>query len=559
MIRNPGGLPCAGLRDLEGAVFCCVRLSVLVLLSAGFLAGPAWGVHLPGVSVPGLHASGCAVRAGGLGALRSVPGALARTAVAIALEPEGEATGRPAPSFRTDAALVLGLALALAASLGLLLLALGLLLRDRRRARALLEACEARSREFLDRSPVAMCLADASGRMLYVNPRFTAITGYDLERLPPAEQWLWPALPDPAARDRAGEAWVRVLERAKGGDAAAGPEACRITCRDGATRYVEFCAVEAGAGRLLLALTDVTERETATRLLEEMNRKLEGLVAERTRELQGKTRDLELANRELQALDEVKSTLLNTVSHELRTPLTSIYGFVKLIQKEFAQRFAHICASDPELAPHCGRIRDNLEIIEAEGRRLGRMINDFLDLSKIESGRMAWRDAEVMPAAVMGRAARLVLPNFAARPGVDLVVEPPDRTPNMLVDEDRLVQVLVNILDNACKHTESGLVQLSAVEQGGSIRFTVADTGPGIPDQDLERIFDKFYQVPPTGERQAAPRGTGLGLAISRQIVEHYGGRIWAQSGPGRGAQFHVLLPLLPREPEAPEDSPPLS
>ena len=249
-------------------------------------------------------------------------------------------------------------------------------------------------------------------------------------------------------------------------------------------------------------------------------------------------------------LDELKSSLVTTVSHELRTPLTSIYGFVKLIRKDFSAHIAEVCRERPELSKRCARVEENLGIIEIEGRRLGRMINDFLDLSKIESGRMAWNDALVLPGTLMARAAQLVQPVFEAKGVVELLVDIPEDLPPLLLDEDRMVQVLVNLLDNACKHTSQGEVRMTAALTDAGVRFTVADTGRGIPTEDLPRIFEKFYQSRMGPGQSGLPKGTGLGLTICRQIVEHYRGRIWADSEPGVGSTFHVLLPL-PSKPEA--------
>ncbi|GAB7080624.1 PocR ligand-binding domain-containing protein [Megalodesulfovibrio paquesii] len=277
---------------------------------------------------------------------------------------------------------------------------------------------------------------------------------------------------------------------------------------------------------------------------------LERQVEERTRDLAQQARELETANQALRDLGEMKSTLMNTVSHELRTPLTAMYGFIHLIRKEFTTHVERVCHEPADLARRCARIKENLDIIESEGRRLGRIINDFLDLSKIESGRMAWNDTRVSPETLVTRAVRLVRPRFEAKGEVALSVGPMPRAPCLLLDEDRLVQVLVNLLDNACKNTRQGSVALSATQKDGTLHITVADTGRGIPETELERVFETFYQSPREPNSDEPVRGTGLGLAICRQIVSHYGGRIWASAhvdkagNPVGGAVFHVVLPM---------------
>ncbi len=302
--------------------------------------------------------------------------------------------------------------------------------------------------------------------------------------------------------------------------------------------------------RMVGTHTDITSRKKAEAALRDAKDALEVQVQERTRALAHKAAELEVANQELQKSASMKTNLMTTVSHELRTPLTSIYGFVKLIRKDFTTRFHEVCDEFPHLKTRCKRIDSNLDIIESEGQRLGRIINDFLDLSKIEAGRMAWNDTRVSPSELMRRAQRLVAPNYEAKEAVTLELKLPPSDPLLLIDEDRLVQVLVNLLDNACKHTEQGHVTLSAVPNKEMVRFTVADTGEGIPQDDLEQIFETFYQSPSAHVSGQVSKGTGLGLSICRQIVKHYAGRIWAESPPDGGAVFHVEIPVTESAPD---------
>lgn len=300
--------------------------------------------------------------------------------------------------------------------------------------------------------------------------------------------------------------------------------------------------------RIVGTHTDITVRKEAEAALHQAKNALAEQVEERTKAIAQKAEELEAANEALRQNDALKSSLMTTVSHELRTPLTSIYGFVKLIRKDFTSRFQEACRVVPGLEGRCQRIEANLDIIESEGRRLGRIINDFLDLSKIESGHMAWNDAPVSTRALLEHAALLVAPSFEGKEGVSLTLQHPEEHSILHIDEDRLVQVLVNLLDNACKHTNKGEVLLSAVPNREAVRFTVADSGVGIPEKDLERIFETFYQSPGAEALGVVTKGTGLGLAICRQIVTHYGGSIWAESSLGQGATFHVEIPLSPEQ-----------
>jgi signal transduction histidine kinase len=256
---------------------------------------------------------------------------------------------------------------------------------------------------------------------------------------------------------------------------------------------------------------------------------------------------LERQKEELQVLDRMKSQLLSSVSHELRTPLTSVIGFTKIIQRDFQSAFAPLAGEEPKAAKLAKRINSNLEIIASEGERLTRLINDVLDLAKIESGRTQWRDQVCPVKDLLEQAAQAVNGEFAGRPEVVLQVLVEQPLPPVQVDRDRLVQVLVNLLSNASKFTTQGRVTLGArTTPQGWVRLEVADTGAGIPPESLGRIFDQFYQVVKEDTLSDKPKGTGLGLSICKQIVEHYQGRIWAESQLGQGSSFIIELPPAP-------------
>jgi PAS domain S-box-containing protein len=326
----------------------------------------------------------------------------------------------------------------------------------------------------------------------------------------------------------------------------------RFTRRDGQTIWglLNIRLVRDDAGEPLYAegtLTDITARVRAERRLEILNRHLREAVKERTGRLAEKAEELEAANARLQELDRLKSGFLATVSHDLRTPLTSIMGFAKLIARDFKKHFATFAVGHERLTRQASRIASNLAIIESEGERLTRLINDFLDLSKIESGRAQWRDVPVDVAAIVGHAVDAVSGDFAAKPDVAFSMDVSPNLPPLFMDPDRLSQILVNLLGNAIKFTDVGSVRLQAAVAGGVMRLAVTDTGQGVARESLEKIFDKFHQAQAgdTVEDGRRRKGTGLGLAICRQIVEHYDGRIWCESELYRGSTFIVELPLL--------------
>jgi PAS domain S-box-containing protein len=290
---------------------------------------------------------------------------------------------------------------------------------------------------------------------------------------------------------------------------------------------------------------DITRQREASLALAQFNRKLESLVADRTTELESKAAELEAANTRLVELDALKSSFVSAVSHEVRTPLTSILGFARLIERDFHKHYLPLGRDKPGLAAKGERIVANLHVIDREGDRLKRLINDFLDLAKIESGSLRWQDARVSPNTLLTQVADAVQGMFSERPQTRLVVDAAPDLPTLRIDPDRLQQVLINLINNAVKFTPSGTVTLrAAMHDADTLGIAVSDTGIGIAAEELERIFEKFHQVQPVAAVGDQTKGTGLGLTICRQIVQHYNGSIWAESEPGRGSTFHITLPV---------------
>ncbi len=283
------------------------------------------------------------------------------------------------------------------------------------------------------------------------------------------------------------------------------------------------------------------EREAFMR---RQSQELEACVAERTSDLKAKAAELTRANARLRELDRLKSAFLSSVSHELRTPLTSILGFSKLLSRDFARHFAPLAAGEQGLSARAGRMAENLRIISQEGERLTRLINDVLDLSRIEEGRLVWRDSALSLGALVNEAVAATAGLLSGKPHLRLCMELAPGLPEVLADRDRLLQVLLNILNNAVKFTAAGEIRVrTGPADGGGVRLSVKDTGPGIPAEARERVFDEFYQVVRGDTLLNKPEGTGLGLAICRQIIEHYAGRIWVESESGRGCEFVIELP----------------
>ena len=207
--------------------------------------------------------------------------------------------------------------------------------------------------------------------------------------------------------------------------------------------------------------------------------------------------------------------------------------------------------SDRQVARATGQIEKNLEIILLEGDRLTKLINDVLDLEKIEAGEMVWNMAPIDMGAAVEQAAAATESLYRQK-GLDFVTEVEPGLPSVMGDRDRIVQVLINLISNAVKFTDAGRI-VCRVDGDGPDRLAVSviDSGTGIATEDQEAIFEKFRQVGDT--LTGKPSGTGLGLPICREIVEHFGGRITVESALGRGSTFRFWLPIVPADAELAE------
>ncbi len=245
---------------------------------------------------------------------------------------------------------------------------------------------------------------------------------------------------------------------------------------------------------------------------------------------------------------QAKSAFLANVSHELRTPLTSVLGFTKIIKKRLDDVvFPVVPPSDRRVSRAVRQIAENVEIIIAEGERLTLLINDVLDLAKIESGRLEWNMAPLSVQEIIRHSVAATVSLFANSP-VKLVVEVDEKLPLIIGDHNRLIQVVVNLISNAAKFTNEGSVTCRAQQAGDQMIVSIIDTGIGIAPEDFEKIFEQFVQAGDTLTDK--PTGTGLGLPISKQIVEYHGGNIWVDSEPGKGSTFFFTLPLAPESEE---------
>jgi PAS domain S-box-containing protein len=240
-------------------------------------------------------------------------------------------------------------------------------------------------------------------------------------------------------------------------------------------------------------------------------------------------------------VDRMKTDFIATVSHELRTPLTSVLGFAKLARTKLELLLPFVPEGDKKVARAAQQVAGNLEIISSEGARLGDLINDVLDISKLEAGRVDWREDVIHAGELVDRALTATSGLFHDSP-VQRVRKVDDGLPAFVGDTQRLLQVVINLISNASKFTREGSITVQARRVPDGIEISVEDTGPGIPAKDHALIFERFRQST-SDTLTDKPKGTGLGLAISKHIVEHHGGRIWVESEVGRGSRFAFVLP----------------
>ena len=253
-------------------------------------------------------------------------------------------------------------------------------------------------------------------------------------------------------------------------------------------------------------------------------------LEQKSRELEAATAELRAANERLKELDRMKDDFMSTVTHELRTPLTSI------------RAFSEILLEDPKT--NLANRKKFLAIIVKETERLTRLINQVLDLAKIESGNAEWHTADIDLNEVIEESLAATSSLFADK-RIRLEKQLGGGVPRVRADRDRLIQVMLNLLSNAVKFCEEdrGRVTVRLAAGADAVRVEVEDNGTGIDAADQKTIFEKFRQVGDT--LTSKPQGTGLGLPISRQIIEHFGGHLWVDSSPGHGARFSFTLPHM--------------
>ncbi|MBI1899254.1 MAG: PAS domain S-box protein [Acidobacteria bacterium] len=389
-------------------------------------------------------------------------------------------------------------------------------------ARAQIKA-ERRFRELLEAAPDAILEVDHQGRIVLCNAVTEKIFGYKREDLlgHQVEMLLPDALRKVHSSYRAGY-WARPLTRPMG----SGLELFGQT-KDGTQIPVEISLspVKSDEGfRVTAIVRDVTERKRTDEQLRSIQRRY-------TEELTAKNRELALRNQEVESANRLKSEFLASMSHELRTPLHTIIGFCELLIEELE-------------GPLNKKQERFLGHIHQDSNHLLELINDILDLSKIEAGRLELRPETFSVSAAVDEALATIRPRAAAK---SIHLDNRAGGGEIRADPVRFKEILLNLLSNAVKFTrEGGKVWIEQHREPHQVTISVSDTGIGIPPEEHQTIFDTFYQVGAT--TKGIREGTGLGLAITKRLVALHGGSISVESEPGRGSRFSFTLPLAIEE-----------
>ncbi|MCY2991538.1 MAG: ATP-binding protein [Planctomycetota bacterium] len=391
---------------------------------------------------------------------------------------------------------------------------------ERKRAEEALLVSETRFREIVNASPVPMALNDEQRYITFLNPAFVQTFGYTQEDIPTLAHW-WPrAYPDLEYRQWVAKAWQAELEHAKRTGAVFSPMELAVSCKDGTSKIVLASATSlcnSFEGTHLVVLHDITERKQAERQLEQY------AVAR-----ESSNQALREANHAAETATRVKSQFLANMSHEIRTPMTAILGYAELLLEEHVDH-----ATQAHVA-----------VIKRSGEKLLGLINDILDLSKIEAGKMQVEPIRCSPCELVAEVISFMRVRAAAKQ-LKLQTELAGPLPaTVLTDPSRLRQVLINLLGNAIKFTDQGEIRLTvrliSERDPPRLRFDVTDTGIGMNAEQIGQLFQPFAQVENSSTRKYG--GTGLGLCISKHLAEILGGDIQVRSQPGQGSTFTLTI-----------------
>ena len=382
---------------------------------------------------------------------------------------------------------------------------------------------ERRFRELLEAAPDAIMEVDSSGRILLVNAAAEKLSGYSrAELLGEPMEILTPV--DLRGRHVGHRAayWKNPGTRPMGSGLK-----LHLQCKDGSRVPVEISLSPVNYEsemRVTAIIRDITERRRTERQMQQMHEDF-------TAELTEANRQLELRNQEVERANRLKTEFVASMSHELRTPLHTIIGFAELLAEELE-------------GPLNAKQHRFVDFIHKDSLHLLELINDILDLSRIEAGRLDLRPVVFDMLGAMDEVIAAIRPQAVAK-SLTLEGDVPAAVA-LHADHTRFKEVLYNLLSNAVKFThEGGRIRVEAAVADGAAEISVSDTGVGIPLEEQESVFDKFYQAGST--TRGLKEGTGLGLAIAKELVEAHGGKLSLESEPGKGSRFTFTIPLQQR------------
>ncbi len=391
---------------------------------------------------------------------------------------------------------------------------------ERKQAQALVSQRTEELNKFFNISLDLLCIAGTDGYFRKINPVFEEILGYSHEELL-SKPFLDFVHPDDV------ESTLEAVS-----SLASQKEVIqflnRYRCKDGTYRWIEWSSAPSG-DTIYAAARDITDRKHAEEELKKHRDHLEEMINERTKELVEKNKELKTQRKQVEEANKLKSEFLSNMSHELRTPLNSIMALSRVLIMQAKDKL-----SDDE--------NNYLEIVERNGKQLLSLINDILDLSKIEAGKMDINPQFISIANVLN-IIKENMQTLADEKSLTINLEIPNNLPQVETDETRLHQAILNIVSNAVKFTDAGSVDISVKCNQENIYIEVKDTGIGISTENLPHIFDEFRQVDGSSSRQF--EGTGLGLAIASKMIKILGGKIDVKSKLGKGSVFRISLPII--------------
>lgn len=389
---------------------------------------------------------------------------------------------------------------------------------------------EKRFRTLIEKMPFPICLLNNAGLISYRNEKFSEIIGFSESEVLHLSDWWFMAYPDEQYRIWVMNTWENAVKIAQAANKDIEAIEYNVTCQNGIKRIFEISGITMGDG-ILVTFIDLTDRKQSELLLKEKNDEYQQL----NEELIQTNEELYYAKEHAEQSDRLKSAFLANMSHEIRTPMNGILGFADLLKK-------------PNLSND--KTQKYIGIIEKSGVRMLNIINDIIDISKIESGQMAVTNSDTN----INEQIKYLYTFFKIEVEskdmqLSYKISLPTSEAIIITDREKLYAILTNLVKNSIKYSDFGFIEFgydlkdSDGEQPGTLVFFVKDTGIGIPKDRQQAIFDRFVQADISDKR--AFQGAGLGLSITKAYVEMLGGTIWVESEEGKGSTFYFTIPYI--------------